>query len=448
LEFRVVSSADTRPSAKEQTRRAPIHGSLGSAVRLRVLREVSTGVGWLLSGKLVALAANGALLFALAALLAPAHFGLIVTTVSAQIIVSRVLLLGTDVATFRVQALEPRWTPHLAGASLRLVLSLIAIATAFAFASTHPIAVRLLPGPWWFGPIVVTGAAGMALHDYVYWRRLAGIGYRAASLMTSGAAMSRLALVMALLIAGAKNPLLLLMAMAIVPLSVSSVLLWRNRPSFRGLPPAAMAVLLRYCGWQASSNILGTIALHQGTLLLSWLREPADAGAFGLAMTVATAAGILTQSLQEFLTARAFRLGPYIRTAKFLAKSVGLASAVSAGLFAALLAAFSLLGLLLRARLSISQDLFVPIAAVAAILVLHTPFEAVCHVLVRPDAILAGKVARLAAGFALGILWGAGHGAVGLARALLVSTVLSLVMIAGFVAWRLAARSPETGRGA
>jgi O-antigen/teichoic acid export membrane protein len=404
-------------------------------------KGISVDIIWLFLGKALALAANASMLVVLGRQLQTGPFGTVIAAIGAEIVVSRVLLFGTDVGTFRLQTLEPQWRPHLRGASLLLLLGATAVGTVLAAICTLPAAVRLLPGPRWVGPVVLAGASGMVLHDYVYWTRLADYGYRSAGLLAAAVAGTRATIVIiALMAAGVRDAYSLLITMAVVPLTISSVLLLRNRPKLTGLPRTILVKLLRYCGWQAASNIIGTLTLQQGTLVLSLLRRPADAAIFGLAITLGTAAILVTQSVQEFLISRALRFGRAHDIKRFLSKALALTSAIASLLFFVLLGAFSLMGLLFRSRLPVSMTVFFPIALAIAILLLHAPFETVCHMLSRPHDIVLSKSLRLIVGLVLGVVWGSKSGAAGAAAALLISTVISLVALVVLTLWNLTSR--------
>jgi hypothetical protein len=125
---------------------------------------------------------------------------------------------------------------------------------------------------------------------------------------------------------------------------------------------------------------------------------------------------------------------------KFLLKSVAMCVAISICVFIALLAVFTAIDALLDLRLPLSGTVFMPITAAFVVLLLHAPFEVVCHLLVRPQGIVASKSLRLIIAVTLGMLWGIKQGAAGAGKALLVSTIVSLVMIAGFTAWSISRR--------
>ena len=144
-----------------------------------------------------------------------------------------------------------------------------------------------------------------------------------------------------------------------------------------------------------------------------------------MAMTMGTAGVLAMQSLQEFLTERALRKSEQ-HTARFLAKAVALTSAIAVFLFAGLLSAFTAIGWLVRTRAGF--DVIVCVLALAlSVLLLHSPFEAVCHTLSRPDVIVGAKAAGFIVATSFAFLWGAKDGAVGIGTALLMATFVSLV---------------------
>jgi hypothetical protein len=158
---------------------------------------VSKGGGelsWVLAGKFALMAANAAVMLFLANRLALNTYGLLVLTISGQLLISRVLLLGVDSGMVRLSAV-----PDLkarAGAVVTAGLLVIAcmsgvllVAFVLSFPFLEP---SVIPG--WALMCLVGGAIGTALVDYGYSFRMARHEYRAAAVAQGGTAIWRFGL--------------------------------------------------------------------------------------------------------------------------------------------------------------------------------------------------------------------------------------------------------------
>src|SRR4030095_17144113 len=163
------------------------------------LRSHARQMKWVVLGKLGLAGANAVLMLLLAELMELKLYGVMVTAIGAQLILSRVLLLGVDSGMIRLRTVpELRERAHevvQAGVSVLLrrigVLILLLLLAAPLFLSQVEREPGLVIGSVAFGGIAT------ALTDYAYFYWLANSNYRAAAFVHGGTAAARLALTIA-----------------------------------------------------------------------------------------------------------------------------------------------------------------------------------------------------------------------------------------------------------
>ena len=137
---------------------------------------VSKGGGelsWVVAGKLALMGANAVLMLFLANRLQLDMYGLLVFTISGQLLISRLLLLGVDAGMIRltgVPELRSRWREvvtaglFIIGCMSGVLAVVTLVATPFLSHSATPV---------WVTLCIAAGAIGIALVDYGYSFRMA-----------------------------------------------------------------------------------------------------------------------------------------------------------------------------------------------------------------------------------------------------------------------------------
>jgi hypothetical protein len=162
-------------------------------------------LSWVIGGKLALMGANAAAMLFLANRLELNMYGLLVLTISGQLLISRLLLLGVDSGMVRLSAV-----PDLRSRAEEVVTAGLVIIACMCgvllvvFLLTLPFLFRLSeqtpPVVFLF---IAEGAVGTALVDYAYSFRMARHEYPSASLAQGGTAIFRLGLT---LLAAVKLP--------------------------------------------------------------------------------------------------------------------------------------------------------------------------------------------------------------------------------------------------
>ena len=413
------------------------------ALRAAVLRARDPGANltWVVLGKALLMGTNTALLLLLAARLPIAVYGLFVAIAGAQVVLSRIVLAGTDGGVVRLSSMPgPFARGECIGAGVAIVRR-----TALAIALAG-LATMALPLPWpkWVGPVVAAGAIGIALVDFGYFCRLARLEYRAASLVQSGMGTARLVLVGAALLLWPAHPVAVFIAYAAGSLATGlAQLLTASRNAAQ--PSSHMVKrLFRYSIWQGTASVLITAALQVGTFIFFALKEPDAAGIFGLGLSLSLPFFFFYNAFFEFLLPRISREnGPK------LGRTVLGWTAVAFGLATLALPIAALAGFAfhwaLRPALHTSIPVFYWLAASQLLLVPQAVFESASHALLRPVYVAITWAVRLAATAIAVYLFAGGGGPVRAAAGQFLAGLLALGVIVVLVTVRIANRSlPKT----
>ena len=358
------------------------------------LSKGGTELAWVLGGKFTLMGANAVVMLFLAERLDLQLYGLLVITISGQLLISRCLLVGVDVGMIRLIAL-----PDLRSHKREVVtagLVIMAFTSAILLFVSLFAMTRLLPFgmPAWVVGCIVVGSIGTSVVDYGYGFRLAHLEYRLAALAQGGTGLLRLAAT-GIAVMTTANPVAVFLAYHGASLCsglIQTLIIISS--SWQRPDKPLIQRLLRYSLWQGKANVVVIFSLYQGTFLLMLLKEQAETGIFGLALTISLGFFAIYNAYGDYLLAR-------IRSIEHVK---ALPSFVRQTLFAGLLlilacvpivfALSKLLPWFLGPEWVEVTPVFVYLAASMLLLILQAPLEALCHYLMKPHLVTFGWVVR------------------------------------------------------
>lgn len=405
-------------------------------------------LSWVLSGKLGLMGANAALMLFLAHRLELKTYGLLVMAISAQLLISRLLMMGVDAGMIRLRGipeLHPR-SAEVVTAGLVVMLYTTGALLLISVLATPVLLHFDMPG--WVLASIVAGAIGTSLVDYGYSFRLAHHQYALAALAQGGTAIWRLGLTALVAILLPAYPLVfiayhgasLLSGMAQTAVLTKGTRAWPERGLVRRL--------LRYSLWQGKANVIVIFSLYQGTFLLMLLRQQAATGIFGLALTLSLGFFAIYNAYFEYLLARIGSVEDIKALPQFMRRAFGGSLVLTLACAPAIFAIAVLVPWLLRPQMSQVVPIFCYLAASMALLILQAPLEAACHYFLRPRLVSFGWLMRAVLIGIAGLILAPKFGAIGAAIAQLIGSALALVALASIVAGVLrsarAAAQPES----
>jgi O-antigen/teichoic acid export membrane protein len=410
----------------------------------------STGeLSRVLAGKFALVGANAVVMLLLAKRLDLQTYGLLVLTISGQLLISRLLMVGVDTGMVRLTAI-----PELRSRSAEVVMAgfAVMVCTSSLLLIVSIIALVLLPQmgiPRWAIAWTVVGSIGTAFVDYGYSFRLARQEYSLAALAQGGTGLWRLAIT-----AAAASPFLVHPAVVFMGYHGTSLIsgllqmflilglsrMWPERSFIRRL--------LGYSFWQGKSNVIVIFTLYQGTFLLMLLQQPAATGVFGLALTLSLGFFAVYNGYSEYLLARIRSVEHLDGLSTFIRHSLLAALMLVLATVPIVLALIKFLPWFLGPQWFGEVPIFVCLSASMALLVLQSPLEAACHYILRPQLISLGWGTRAILIACAGFILAPKLGALGAAVAQLIGSALALVVLSLVVAWALrsAARNQTWAR--
>jgi O-antigen/teichoic acid export membrane protein len=421
----------------------------GSAAlpRWKRIRERGTDLGWVLLGRVTLAGANALVMLALAQALSVPMYGLFVTVVGGQILLSRLMLLGVDHGMTRLRTmpdLRPRAREVELAALLVVVRSAAAVAAAGALMFAAGAAAKWWDSPAWVAAAVLAGAVGMSLFDYACGYRMARFEYRAGGLLQVVMPALRAAATLLALWAFQARPEPLFLAYAGAGLLFGLAVTVGH---LRGRKVRPEEGLIRrvasFSAWKAGSDLVYALNLYQGVFLLQALDRERDTGLFGLALSAALGLMVLKNAVGDFLFSRLVK----VKSAEALPRFFGRLSVVTLGMAAAcapaVIAAGVLGSRLLKPELLPAIPLFYLLSGAVLLLMLQGLLDDLCLYLLRPHLLLTGAVIRVAGVGALGLALAPAAGAHGAAVAQVAGTAvgLALSMVLASRAWRAASRN-------
>ena len=387
---------------------------------------------------------NGVVMLFLANRLPLDIYGLLVLTISIQLLTSRLLLLGVDAGMVRLTAL-----PELRSRAQEVVaagLVIIACTTGVLLVATI-VGIPILtqsPTPIWILLCTVIGSIGITLVDYGYSFRMARHEYPAASLAQGGTAIWRLGLTTLAAVKLPAHPIAVFAAYhggLLVSGVVQTLLLAR----FTKRPDRALIKrLLRYSYWIGKANVIVIFSLYQGTFLLMLLKQPAATGLFGLSLTLSLGFFSVYQAYSEYLSVRVRAIEDVADIPRFMKRATAAALVLMLGCVPIVFGMAVLMPWLLGPEWH-EVSVLIYLSASMLLLILQAPLVAVCHYLLKPHLITFGWVMRAAFIGVAGLLLAPQMGAIGAAIAQLIGTALALIVLGWVVLSSLRATMQADG---
>jgi O-antigen/teichoic acid export membrane protein len=410
----------------------------------RSLRLHGIALGWVSAGKLMLLTGNAVLILFLSQRLRLDTYGIFVAVVGAQVLVSRVLMLGVDAGMIRLKTVgELRVRAEELERAGFLVIARSSVLLVMACLLVGPLLFHYASPKWSFAVVqaVALGAIGQALVDYVYFYHLSHFAYRKAALVQGGTALARLILTATASLWSPQSPLPVFLSYTGVVFAVgvwlALAIWWRSGATPKS---ATLRKLLSYSLWQGGVNIAGAFSLHQGTFLLVYLGYTSAAGIFGMGLTMSLGFFAIYTGVSEFVFSRIVRIGCRDQLPGFLLKASGASVLVSLSCVPAALAIGKIAPYVLKQPLWASIPAFFWLTAAMLVLILQAPFQAACHYLMRPNFVAIGWIVRIVSITLLGWRAAPVYGATGVAAAQFGGSVigLSTFLVLVIIATRLA----------
>jgi len=400
-------------------------------------------LSWVLAGKFALMGANAAVMLFLAKRLDLRTYGLLVITISGQLLVSRLLMMGVDAGMVRLTALEELLSR--AQEVITAGLSVMACTSAVLIILAMLAMTWLSVIPAWVVACIVIGSIGTAFVDYGYSFRLARQEYPLAMLAQGGTAVLRLVITVVVAVSLAVHPDVIFLGYhgttllsGLIQALVIAGASWQRPDTL------LMKRLLRYSFWQGKANVIVIFSLYQGTFLLMLLKDPAATGLFGLALTVSLGFFAIYNAYFEYLMARMRSVEQIDAFPRFLTHSLLAALMLMIACVPVIFALVKLLPWFLGAEWEGVVAVFVYLGAAMVLLIFQAPLEAACHYLLKPQLISFGWLARVVLIAIFGFILAPRMGATGAALAQLLGFTLGLLLLSYLVVASL--RSAERQR--
>ena len=396
---------------------------------------VSKGGGELslvFAGKLALMGANAAVMLFLANRLDLNVYGLLVLTISGQLLISRLLLIGVDSGMVRltgVPELRSR-AQEVVAAGLVIIgctggLLLLALVAGIPFVSKSQT-------PAWVLLCIAAGAIGTALVDYGYSFRMARHEYPAAALAQGGTAIWRLGLTTLAAVKLPANPIAVFVAYhgaSLISGVVQTLLIARiierpDRPLIKRL--------LSYSYWMGKANVIVIFSLYQGTFLLMILNQPAATGLFGLGLTLSLGFFAIYNAYSEYLSVRVRAVEHVRDLPRFMKRALAAALVLALACVPIVFVIAALMPWILGPEWP-EVPIFVYLSASMVLLIFQAPLVAACQYLLKPQLITLGWVMRALFIGVAGIMLAPQMGAIGAAIAQLIGSALALFVLGWLV---------------
>jgi len=396
---------------------------------------VSKGGGelsWVVAGKLALMGANAVLMLFLANRLQLDMYGLLVFTISGQLLISRLLLLGVDAGMIRltgVPELRSRWREvvtaglFIIGCMSGVLAVVTLVATPFLSHSATPV---------WVTLCIAAGAIGIALVDYGYSFRMARHEYPPAAFAQGGTAVGRFVLTVLAALKWPANPVAVFVAYHGASL-ISGVVQTLLIATISQRPDRALIKrLLGYSFWLGKANVIVIFTLYQGSFLLMLLKQTAATGLFGLGLTLSLGFFAIYSAYSEYLAVRIRVLEDMKDVARFMKRAVAAALVLMLACVPIVVVIAALMPWFVGAELR-AVAIFVYLSASMILLILQAPLVAASHYMLKPQLITLGWVMRAIFIGVAGVLLAPQMGAIGAAIAQLIGSALALIVLAWLV---------------
>lgn len=387
-------------------------------------------LSWVLAGKFALMGANAALMLFLAKRLDLKTYGLFVIAISAQLLISRMLMMGVDAGMVRLMA-----TPDLRSREQEVVIAglVVMVCTSGALLVVWLLAVPLLAPfgiPGWFITCIVVGSIGTALVDYGYSFRLAHHQYPSAALSQGGTALWRLGITtiaVTLLVAPPASVFMAYHGASLCSGLIQTLLI--ANVSWRWPDRSLIQRLLRYSFWMGKANVIVIFSLYQGTFLLMFLKDSAATGLFGLGLTLSLGFFAIYNAYSEYLSVRVRSVEHVKDLPRFIRRAVAAAIILMLACVPVVFVVATLIPWFLGPEWREVVPIFVYLSASMVLTILQAPLVAACHYLLKPQLITFGWVIRVILIGVAGIILASQTGAIGVAIAQPIGSALALLIL-------------------
>ncbi len=375
---------------------------------------------------------NAAVMLFLANRLALNTYGLLVLTISGQLLISRLLLIGVDSGMVRLTAV-----PELKARAQQVVtagLLVIGCSSGVLLAAillAIPLASRA-GTPAWLLLCVAAGTIGIALVDYGYSFRLARHEYPAACLAQGGTAVWRFGLTLLAAVKLPSNPIAVFVAYHGASLISGLIQTLLIAKTTERTDRALIKRLLGYSYWIGKANVIVIFSLYQGTFLLMMLKQPAATGLFGLGLTLSLGFFAIYTAYSEYLAVRVRAVEHISDFPRFMKRAMAAALVLTLACIPIVFVIAALVPWLLGPEWR-EVRIFVLLAASMILLIFQAPFMAACQYLLKPHLITLGWVLRVILIGVAGLFLAPQMGAIGAAIAQLIGSVLASIVVGWLV---------------
>lgn len=376
--------------------------------------------------------------------LSVAAFGIFSSALSLHLILTRIagLELGTSVVRFSADALQANdihaaRTIFRTGFGVRIALLALFGSTLIVFAPQISNLLTSNQVPLGIVQLLSFGIVGMGMLDFISTIYVAHLQFRRPALLqVIPAGIRLLGLIILILLAqrAVLDEILILYmgcywvaCVAGFPVLRSSVIASTSEKNFKeNLFSWAIArQLLSYGGWMTVSSILDTLSQNIGAVLLINLSTLEQTGVYGLGLFPSFFINIIAGSVLSYLMPFASRLESREGIMPFLKGTLRITVPtilVSAALLAPALVAFPLMfGATGRSALPV----FLILSFAQLVGLAYGPLHTVFHYLLKPHLIVIALVVRIGTMVGTALLLLSNLGAVGMALACLIGTVLA-----------------------
>lgn len=425
----------TPRSTVEPESKIPLRAATGGPLSLWATVGKDGGeLSWVLAGKFALMGANAAVMLFLANRLALQTYGLLVITISCQLLISRCLMMGVDAGMVRLTTVpELRSSANqLITAGLVVMGCTSGVLLAIALLAMPLVSRRGIPA-WALG-CIVAGSIGTSLVDYGYSYFLAQQRYPLATLSQGGTALARLGIVIAT-VTLVTHPVFVFVAYH--GASLFSGLLQTliiASASWRRPDRSVLRQLLRYSFWLGKANVLVIFTLYLGTFLLSMFGQPAATALFGLGLTLSLGVFAVNNAYTEYLSVRVRAVEHLADLPRFIRRGMGVALVLILGCVPVVFVIERLMPWLLGSEWLEVTSIFTYLTVAMALLILQAPLVAACHYLLRPQLITLGWMVHGILIAATGLILVPRMGALGAAVAQVIGSALALIVLSCLVA--------------
>lgn len=430
------------PSVKSD-KKFRLRAAIGGPLSLwSPLRNNWAQLSWVLVGKSSFMAANAAVMLFLAHRLDLTVYGLLVISISGQLLISRFLMIGVDIGMVRltgIPELRSR-SQEVVTAGLGLIICTSGLLLVLLLFVSPLLSRFALPAG--VALSMVVGSIGTAFVDYGYSFRLGRQEYQSAAFAQGGTAMWRLGVTALIAMLLPAYPLAVFFAYhgASLLSGLAQTIPIANK-SWAWPDRALIQRLLRYSFWLGMSNIIVILSLYQGTFLLMALKQPQATGIFGLALSLSLGFFAIYTAYAEYLLVRIRSVEHLKALPRFLSRAIVGALILVVGSVPVVIAVAMLMPWLLGPEWLEAVPIFVYLAASMVSLFLQAPLVAACHYFLKPQLVTFAWVLRTVLIGVFGLILAPKMGATGVAIAQLIGSVLALLVLSSLVAASLRAAS-------